>query len=128
MRIIQHKSMKNVNKLFFFDYVISCLLVYYFINIAIICYFYVYFSVVEYIILLVQTFHILINKYLVCFFSVQENIVRTKILVCRHVPKKSVVLACLTMSKLKMNQHVPNKNADLLKKINLMGTEQEKLC
>jgi len=27
------------------------------------------------------------------------------------------------MSKLKMNQHVPNKNTDLLKKISLMGTE-----
>jgi len=27
------------------------------------------------------------------------------------------------MAKLKMNQHVPNKNADLLKKISLMGTE-----
>jgi len=41
---------------------------------------------------------------------------------CLLVPKKSVVLACLTMSKLKMNQHVPNKIADLLKKISLMGT------
>jgi len=26
------------------------------------------------------------------------------------------------MSKLKMNQHVPNKSSDLLKKIGLMGT------
>jgi len=32
-------------------------------------------------------------------------------------------LACLTMGKLKMNRRVPNKNADLLKKISLMGTE-----
>jgi len=39
------------------------------------------------------------------------------------VPKKSAVLACLTMAKLKMNRHVSNKNADLLKKISLMGTE-----
>jgi len=39
------------------------------------------------------------------------------------VPKKSAVLACLTMVKLKRNQLVPNKNADLLKKISLMGTE-----
>jgi len=31
---------------------------------------------------------------------------------------------CLTMAKLKMNGSVPNKIADLLKKINLMGTEQ----
>jgi len=28
------------------------------------------------------------------------------------------------MAKLKMNWHVPNKNADSLKKISLMGTEQ----
>jgi len=45
---------------------------------------------------------------------------------CSHsdldVPKKLTVLACLTMSKLKMNQHVPNKSTDLLKKIGLMGT------
>jgi len=27
------------------------------------------------------------------------------------------------MAKLKMNQRVPNKNADFLKKISLMGTE-----
>jgi len=27
------------------------------------------------------------------------------------------------MAKLKMNQHVPNKNADLLKKISLMRTQ-----
>jgi len=40
--------------------------------------------------------------------------VPTKILVCQHVPRKA---------KLKMNQRVPNKNADLLKKISLMGTE-----
>jgi len=39
------------------------------------------------------------------------------------VPKKSAVLAFLTMAKLKMNQRVPNKNADLLKKISLVGTE-----
>jgi len=32
-------------------------------------------------------------------------------------------LACLTMKKLKMNRRVPNKNADLLKKISLTGTE-----
>jgi len=37
--------------------------------------------------------------------------------------QKSSVLACLTMAKLKMNRHVPNKNADLLKKISLMETE-----
>jgi len=43
--------------------------------------------------------------------------------VCQRVPKKLVVLACLTMSKLKMNQRAPNKKADLLKKIGLMGTE-----
>jgi len=49
--------------------------------------------------------------------------VPTKILVCQRVPKKSAVLACLTMSKLKMNQRVPNKNANLLKKISLMGAE-----
>jgi len=42
--------------------------------------------------------------------------------VYQHVPKKSAVLACLAMAKLKMNQRVPNKNADLLKKISLMGT------
>jgi len=35
---------------------------------------------------------------------------------CLHAPKKSAVLAWLTMSKLKMNQHVPNNSADLLKK------------
>jgi len=39
------------------------------------------------------------------------------------VPKKSVVLACLTMTKLKMNRLVLIKNADLLKKVSLMGTE-----
>jgi len=49
--------------------------------------------------------------------------VPSKILVCQHVPKKSAVLACLTLAKLKMNQRVSNKNADLLKKISLMGTE-----
>jgi len=49
--------------------------------------------------------------------------VPNRILVCLRVPKKLVVLACFTMSKLKMNQRVPNKNADLLKKISLMGTE-----
>jgi len=32
-------------------------------------------------------------------------------------------LACLTMEKLKINRGAPNKNADLLKKISLMGTE-----
>jgi len=32
-------------------------------------------------------------------------------------------LTCLTVGKLKMNQCVPNKNADLLKKFSLMGTE-----
>jgi len=37
--------------------------------------------------------------------------------------QKSAILACLTMAKLKMNQHVPNKNTVLLKKISLMGTE-----
>jgi len=42
---------------------------------------------------------------------------------CQLVPKKSAVLACLTMTKLKINQHGPNKNVDLLKKISLMGTE-----
>jgi len=47
--------------------------------------------------------------------------VPTKILVCQSVPKKSAVLACLTMTKLKMNQHVPNKNDDLLKKNQLNG-------
>jgi len=50
--------------------------------------------------------------------------VPTKILACQQLsmcPKKSAVLACLTMSKLKMNQHVPNKNADLLKKNQLNG-------
>jgi len=36
-------------------------------------------------------------------------------------PTKALI-ACLTMSKLKMNQHVPNKSANLLKKIGLMGT------
>jgi len=39
-----------------------------------------------------------------------------KILVYQVVPKKSAVLACLTMAKLKMTRHVSNKNADLLKK------------
>jgi len=39
------------------------------------------------------------------------------------VPKKSAVLACVTVTKLKMNRRVPNENADLLKKISLMGTE-----
>jgi len=48
--------------------------------------------------------------------------VSTKILMCLRVPKKLAVLACLTISKLKMNQRVPNKNADLLEKISLMGT------
>jgi len=47
--------------------------------------------------------------------------VPTKILVCQRVPKKSAVLACLTMSKLKMNLRVPNNNADLLKKYQLNG-------
>jgi len=47
--------------------------------------------------------------------------VSTKILMCLSVPKKLVVLACLTMSKLKMNRRVPNKNADLLKKNQLNG-------
>jgi len=40
------------------------------------------------------------------------------------MPKKSVVFAHLRMAKLKINQHVPNKNTNLLKKISLMGTEQ----
>jgi len=44
-------------------------------------------------------------------------------MVCQHVPKKSAVLACFTMAKLKMNPRVLNRNADLLKKISLMGTE-----
>jgi len=57
-----------------------------------------------------------------------EDSISTKILVCQHVPKKSAVLACLTMAKLIMNQRVPNKNADLLKKISLMGTEREDNC
>jgi len=35
--------------------------------------------------------------------------------------QKSAVLACLTMAKLKINQHVPNKNEDLLKKNQLNG-------
>jgi len=38
------------------------------------------------------------------------------------MPKKSAILACLAM--LKMNRHVPNKNADWLKKISLMGTTE----
>jgi len=37
--------------------------------------------------------------------------------------KKLAVLACLTMAKLKIYQRVPNKNADLLKKISLIETE-----
>jgi len=37
--------------------------------------------------------------------------------------QKPAVLWCLTIKKLKMNQRVPNKNADLPKKISLMGTE-----
>jgi len=40
------------------------------------------------------------------------------------MPKKSAVLACLTMAKLKMNQHVTNKNADLLKKNQLNGNRE----
>jgi len=40
------------------------------------------------------------------------------------MPKKSTVFACLTMAKLKMNQRVPNKYADLLKKVSLMETER----
>jgi len=40
------------------------------------------------------------------------------------VCKKLAVLACLTMLKVKLNQNVPNKSADLLKKIGLMGTVQ----
>jgi len=44
-----------------------------------------------------------------------ENSVPTKILVCLLVPKKLAVLACLTMSKLKMSLRVPNKSANLLK-------------
>jgi len=44
--------------------------------------------------------------------------VPTKILMCLCVPKKSAILACLTMSKLKMNWRVPNKNADLRMLIN----------
>jgi len=55
--------------------------------------------------------------------TILSSSVPTKILVCQHVPKNSVVLTCLTMAKLKMNLCVPNKNADLLKKISLMETE-----
>jgi len=55
--------------------------------------------------------------------SVPYGSIPAKILVCQRVPKKSTVLACLTMAKLKMNRRVPNKNADLLKKISVMGTE-----
>jgi len=52
-----------------------------------------------------------------------DSSISTKILVCHCVPKKSAVLACLTMAKLKLNWHVPNKNVVLLKKIILMGAE-----
>jgi len=52
----------------------------------------------------------------------------SKILVCQRVPKKSAVLACLTMGKVKMIHHVPNKKANLLKKISLMGTELAHRC
>jgi len=51
--------------------------------------------------------------------------IHTKILVCLHAPKKSAVLACLTMAKLKMKRRVPNKNADLLKKNQLNGNRAE---
>jgi len=64
-----------------------------------------------------------VNFSYICHFASARSSVPTKILVCQRVPKKSAVLACLTMAKLKMNQRVPNKNADLLKKIGLMGTE-----
>jgi len=57
--------------------------------------------------------------------TVMQLSVPTKILMCQRVPKKSTVLACLTMAKFKMNQRVLNKNADLLKKICLMGTEMQ---
>jgi len=44
------------------------------------------------------------------FVSIKlQPVFPTKILVCQTVLKKSAVLACSTMSKLKMNQHVPNK-------------------
>jgi len=49
--------------------------------------------------------------------------VPTKILMSQYVPKKSAILACLKISKLKLNQPVPNKNTDLLKKNQLNGTE-----
>jgi len=49
--------------------------------------------------------------------------VLTNILLCQYVPKKSAILACLIMAKLKMNQHVPNKNDDLLKQISLIRTQ-----
>jgi len=40
--------------------------------------------------------------------------------------KKSAILACLAMSKLKMNQRVPNKNTDLLKKNQLNENTETK--
>jgi len=42
---------------------------------------------------------------------------------CLRVPKNQRFLHSLTMEKLKMNQRVPNKNFDLLKKISLMETK-----
>jgi len=45
----------------------------------------------------------------------------TKILMCQCVPKKSAVLACLTMAKLKINRHVPNKSAEFAEKNQLNG-------
>jgi len=50
--------------------------------------------------------------------------VPTKNLVRQCVPKKSAVLVCITMAKLKMNRHVTNKNADLLKKNQLNGLNE----
>jgi len=69
------------------------------------------------------------SKKFCAFFRMKYDLVRnlhsvpTKILVCQRVPKQSAVLACLTMAKLKMNQRGSNKNADLLKKSSIMGTE-----
>jgi len=40
---------------------------------------------------------------------------------CVACAQKSAVLACLTMGELKINQRVPNKNANLLKKNQLNG-------
>jgi len=55
--------------------------------------------------------------------------VPTKILVCKRVSKKISGFGMLTMAKLKMNQQVPNKNIDLLKKKQLNGNgELDVLC